>query len=359
MSIQRVQQAVLLAILLFAACGQEDPTDLRAAQDPSPGACVDVDAEMAQAIAAGDVDAMPVWARVLREDVAWVSASGVTVDEEQASETTAVEGRQMRPGPRSVALVAPSAMRGSRAPERVEVDGPSIGQLRDAAAEHGSVLMSVDATNRVDLIAVEGGDGDAVFVGSCQEPLATQPWTKIADRLGRPGWSLLTDAVADPGGEAGLALRAEVDPQPVAWQDLDPSQRSIDPLETPKEVMAALQSVVLDIRIPESWMDDDDTTICTRSAIAWNDCAAFSATVDGGVQIAAYFEAGKDLELWFLDGEATFAGRSAKLQAIPAALVTEAATTGRMLRLVPTSDADAPVVWDRAGTGDAFRAEVE
>ncbi len=196
-----------------------------------------------------------------------------------------------------------------------------------ARAEVGRGASLILAVGRDDpyakLIASVRDDGTVAFVGRC---LYTY-WLWLDDvvkaaRLTDPSASsevVLRGLIADPRGPFYQAYEQFREGEAVAsqWENRPADLRSLNPAETPSEVLEGLETVSIAFYTPTSWSGFDGQ-LCTRTSLGWNGCVGFGFS---GYGVVIYVLPGEDLELWLLNSDAELGAPLGKLGVIPYAML--------------------------------------
>ena len=111
------------------------------------------------------------------------------------------------------------------------------------------------------------------------------------------------------GAPADVAeLQAQENPPAPTWQDTPPERRLLDPQANPAPppgLLASLQPFELQVQIPVG-LRAEQVTLCTRIAVAWNDCVAPTAYEPKfDLSLAGFAASGAPIEVWLLNGRAT------------------------------------------------------
>jgi hypothetical protein len=158
----------------------------------------------------------------------------------------------------------------------------------------------------VKLIASIRDDGTIAFVGRClytywlwldDVVTATRPIDPSATSE-----VVLRELIADPRGALYQAYEQVRRNEAAAstWENRAADQRSLNPAETPPEVLDALETVSIAFFAPTSWSGFDGQ-LCTKTSLGWNGCVGFAFS---GYGVVTYVVPGEDLELWLLNSDA-------------------------------------------------------
>lgn len=178
----------------------------------------------------------------------------------------------------------------------------------EAISTHAGLILAGSKNpdgdaNSLSVLAFVDPDGSVRFAGDCATKEFTEPFAEfVADQ--HPGSTeeqVLRDSIAT--GDFTAFDTWLQGPSPSRWVDQPPELRNLDIEETPAEILADLQSVMIMWEGLEPW-SDIDATLCPWVPMGWNTCIWLgAATQDGAVPTSAFLVPGERIELWLFDGE--------------------------------------------------------
>jgi len=311
----------------------------------------------------GSLDFTPLRGRLHAADLTWWRAERI----EQAVGATPTTTPQDRSVPVSLVGVRP-VVAGTPAPTAARLYGPSWPQVALANESGHSFFVARQSNGLLQSVVAVDAQGRIGFVGQCEVVMATGTMQDfiLAVRGGTVAAGLpqgataeaVFAAVVDPGTPVAAAFRSWGGRKPMTWIDTPPDRRSIDPDNTPADVMGTLRRLPVAIALPVEWRSRDDLTFCTRTSLAWGDCTALDAgPATEPIAVVAYVRPGEGFELWALDGQAAFDRPVARLAGISAAAVDQRLGSGGALQMKPAGAGSLDELINQARSGRAALVE--
>lgn len=207
----------------------------------------------------------------------------------------------------------------------INVSGYRFEPLEVAATSGGTVYIQVfeegEEFRTKGLVWIDSA-GDVHFLGDCAWMFWTEPFAQFAESIGWAGTEeqLLRRVIEDETYRQRLNDVYASGPAPPTWDERSPMERSTFDDDMPEALEAELDSGVVVVEIPDSWLNTD-TLLCTFvPGVAWNVCIPLTewSTLGSPAEIESYYRPGQAIEVWLLDetdpargvllGEVTFSG---------------------------------------------------
>jgi hypothetical protein len=183
-------------------------------------------------------------------------------------------------------------------------------------------------------------DGRAAWLGpACSPSLITAPLLAYLEHLDPTDGRAVTEALIsrDPAVLADFlewyqSYLHETEPEPLAWTDLPPDQRSVDVEDTPAEILATVSSLEIFIEVPDEWADWA-VSFCGRSDLGHLGCTLAQT---GTNSFPVLVDPAKGFDLILLDESARFGSDIATLVSVTPETVAAALQDGNALHFAPS-----------------------
>jgi hypothetical protein len=199
--------------------------------------------------------------------------------------------------------------------ERLQVVPDYLHRIQATGApDSGRFIVGVDANELGDRIvtylALQTSADEIAFVGTCEYETLTRPLQVYADAHSMSQADLVLEVLKNPSGTTASAFFSGGTSQTtIPWTQRDPSQRVIDPADTPKQIFDRLGVQTVIAEVPTGWADAG-WVLCARSSEGWGECSDISAAASLGgsngtlrLTMRAYFDAGASYEVVLKQGD--------------------------------------------------------
>jgi hypothetical protein len=293
---------------------------------------------------------LPAWAEY--DANALVAMATATIEDVETGRIEPV-GVESEPNPYypiggfvDLGLLEPMAVLEGAPPEDLGIRYDEVVLLADAAhaLDAATVLLGFEPPGvpavlpeSVASIVLVLQDGRVVFIQVCSDYLQDDldAFATMQTRfLSATPADLLRRMVSRDPEVAAAYLEWAQGPPPVAWEDLPPGERSLDPEETPADVLSGLRQIEVVFDTPRAWWGRAEV-LCTRASLGWNECV--SLILGDQLEVLAYTVPGEPLEVVVLPEDADMQGVIVVLGEIPAEVLDSLTEEAVRVEILPST----------------------